>query len=464
MRYKIITIAVLTALTGCMSIPKIQEKERLFLEPSSIQLFDTSIKRNEWWKVFQDEQLNSLVTEVLENNKDLSIAQLNLEKVGESINYQQSFSNPQIDFNGSAKRERLSESSFYPPPLGGSIINYGQIGFNGFINLDLFGKNSSLIQEKKYQQEALNLNKEALEFALSIQTIKLYGYWNYLKNLESTLNKQLLEQELVVKMAQDRLDQGFSIKSELLDAENLLKTFKNDKTALQLNQKIVINELSKLIGKTIIDLSITPSNLLSQISKIEPISKIDSKIIENKPDIKYYLFNIYAQREKMEALKADFYPSIALSGQLELQKIGFSNLLKFGNIFSAIGPSFNLPILDAGRITSNYKIGGIDLNIFIENYNKAVINAYYDLDTEIYKNKISHQVLYNQLTKQFNEQEKFNIVEKKSSLGKVSQYELINHHIAYLSSTKETMNAQLYYFNQHIDLMNSMGGTQEFKK
>ena len=466
MKYKTITIACLLVLSGCMTVPELESNRKIHLNNqigkteyslSNNALFN--VEQNNWWTIFNDKQLNSIIDEILKNNRDLSISELNIEKIDELISLNKKNNNPQVELNGITQKQQLSEHGFYPPPLAGSLIDFSQISVKANLNLDLFGKNSALVQEKKYQKEALSLRKKATELALTIQAVKLYGYWHYLNEQEKITSEQIAYQEKIINLAKRKLSMGLTKIDEPLITENILESLKNAQLDIITNKKNTIDQLSKLVGKVDSNIEIYERDFLSTFEKVSPPKLINSSVIINKPEIGYYLFNIYAQEANLKALKSDFYPSFALTGEVGLQKIGFSNLLSSGNIFANLGPAIHLPILDSGRITTNYKIAGIDLNIFIENYNKSVINSYFDLNSQLFTTKQTFETMNNQNKAFKNDMKQLGLVISSYQLGKISFYDMLVKKNEFLNRKKQTINNHFMYFNSHIDLINNMGGT-----
>jgi NodT family efflux transporter outer membrane factor (OMF) lipoprotein len=449
-----------------MTIPDLETNRKVNLSNpignSNYSLIDKqifNIEQDNWWTVFNDKQLNSIIAEILESNRDLNISKLNIQKLNELISLNQKNNDVQAELNGVAQKQQLSEHAFYPQPLGGSLINFSQVSLKTNLNLDLFNKNSFLVQEKQYQKEALALNKKAIELALTIQAVKLYGYWQYLNEQEKILSEQINYQEKIISLAQTKLSMGLTKVDEVLANQSALESFKNAQLDIITNKKTTIDQLSKLIGKTDNKIEMYEKEFLSNFENVAPPKSINSSVVTNKPEIGYYLFNIYAQQEHLKSLKTTFYPSVALTGEVGLQKIGFSNLLNNGNIFANLGPAIYLPLLDAGRITTNYKIAGIDLNVFIENYNKSVINAYYDLNTQLFNTKQTFEIMNNQDKAFKNDMKQFGLVIASYQVGKISFYEMLVKKNEYLNHKKQNINNHFMYFNSHIDLINGMGGT-----
>lgn len=446
------------ALTGCINIPNLDNVNVVQI-PQTNMIQTQKVISDQWWKKFNDEQFNNLMNIIFDNNKDIKIAQLNIEKIIKSSEIINADSMPQVNLSSNFQKERLSANGFYPAPLGGSNINFSQIGLHGTYNPDLFGKISSLVNEKNLQVLGEKEKKSYTEFSLSVQTFKLYAYYQYLLELEDILNDQQSLAEQLNNLSKKKILIGIGSEKEELVSDNSLKDIFVLKKQLESNKNNTLASLAQLTG------NIKENNALLNFKKtdllhkmITPENEINSEAIINKHDIQYYLLNIQAQKENLNSLKSDFYPSISITGDIGLQKIGFNQLFKSGNIFGNIGPTINLPIFDAGRIKNNYKIGGLDLNTFIEQYNKSVINAYYDVNDKLYNVKINYEILNLQNSYFENEKKKLKLSEQKYQLGKSSSYDLKQEKMNYLVQKNNYLKSQLTYFNTQIELINSLGG------
>lgn len=452
-------------LAGCMTIPVLEDNTIVKLENPTIGLNhspifsnNTNIVTTYWWKQFNDEQLNLLIDKVLSNNIDIKIAQLNINKVSELVNVTRSYNYPQLNLTGNVQQQKLASNAFYPPPIGGSTINFAQIGLNATYNLDLFDKVSNEIASQQLQQNIFSYKKQSLELILAVQTFKLYGYLQYLSMQENIYSKQKESIDTLLIMIKDKVKYGLGTPEEILQIENIQKNLNINFSQLKINQQTTMNALLQLAGTlNEKDIVFTANNILNHLP--QPISSVNSNIITNRPDIQSYMLNIDSQKLHLKSLIADFYPSISITGDLGFQKIGLNNLLKASNLFSAIGPSIQLPIFDAKRITSNYKVAGIDSNIFIEEYNKAVLNSYYDINTNLYTTQNTFNVLKENESLYSNEKSTYSWNEKKYNIGKTSHYYLIKSKFDFLNNENQLLVSQFNYFNSYVNLINALGGT-----
>jgi NodT family efflux transporter outer membrane factor (OMF) lipoprotein len=411
-------LALLLTLAGCVSVPNILENKvtsvneiKIGNNEFSLSHLLARVEREQWWKSFNDEQLNNLMDKVLSTNIDSKIAQLNIDKVEQLVKLTNSANYPQVNLDATIQKQKLSSQGFSPPPIGGTTINFAQIGLSGSYNLDLFNKINNEVASQELKKQSLILQKQALELALSVQTFKLYGYWQYLNSQKTLyLEQRKVSEELLVS-TEKKVKLGLGTIDEVLQIQNIQKNIDIAISQINVNQDTTISALLQLTG--VIDRNLIVLKSSKIISNLpSPINAVNSAVIMSRPDIQSYMVNIESQRKHLSSLKADFYPSVSLNGEVGLQKIGLSNLVRSGNVFATIMPTISLPIFDAGRIQTNYKIAGVDLNIFIEQYNNTVVKSYYDINDSISKVKKTFEIYNIQNSALDNESQKLNLEQK----------------------------------------------------
>ena len=105
---------------------------------------------------------------------------------------------------------------------------------------------------------------------------------------------------------------------------------------------------------------------------------IPADLIGRRADVAAARFRVEAAGEDVASAKAQFYPNINLTGFLGLSSIGLNKLLDLGSLQWGIGPAIRLPIFDAGRLRGNLRGKTADLDVAIESYNGAVLEAIHE--------------------------------------------------------------------------------------
>ncbi|MDY3059493.1 MAG: TolC family protein [Fusobacterium sp.] len=464
---------IFLAFIGCSPIPKIKTEK--IINPNSIQ---TNIPNDrtlifsckEWWKIYKDPILDRLVSFALEENEDLKIAKLNISKSDEAIKLADSALGVSIDSSSDLKRERLGKNGMTPPPFGGKIITIGSLGLQGDYNIDIFNKLHSLADEQKYRCEAVKLNSDWIELNITNRVAKLYFYWNYLQQEKKILLSQKDILTEIVSFNKKNVQIGNGINSDIWQSENELRNIDSALKDNSLNLQLTLNNLNILTGnkhnKEIAELLNGKYSMADVVLKerIAIPSTISSDIIINRPDIKYYIMLIKGQEKHLKAEKTNFYPQFSLTGQIGFEGITMEKILRRDSLLGFISPSIYLPIFHSGAITSKYKMAGEDLNIFIEEYNNAVITALNNIESELYKTKISCE---NLKTSDVNLSVQTKILKEnreRLTIGSISKLDYLLKELDWnnykLSNKKELFN----FSTQQLTLLNSLGGAYKIEK
>lgn len=461
---KLLPIVAILSLAGCVSVPHLNEETTLVnknitLNQENYKLSEVksySVESEFWWKNLHDEQLNNLMDKALKYNDDMKIALLNIEKTKINVELAQTAQTPSLNLDGYAQRQKLSENGLTPPPYSGQMINFAQVAVNTSYDFDFFGKYDALIKEQELKLKALALKKDALVLNISNQIVKQYGYWQFLKAQEDNIITQLKIEKENVGLQQKKQDLGIGLKQNVLSEDVLLQNLEIQLTQTKQNLKQTENNIQVLVGNTEIQ-SLKKTTQLFAYSLPE-VESIQSDVVRNRPDVAYYLMMINSQKYHLASLKADFYPSFSLTGDIGLQKVDFAHFFSIKNWFGNIGPSIHLPILDSGRIKGTYQVAGVDVNLFIAQYNQAITKSFYDINTQLYNYKNSKEILNKQQAVLSNQNQNFEFNQKQWMLGNISKLNWNTYQLQQEQNKLQFVNNQFAYFNAQIDLMNSLGG------
>ena len=418
---------------------------------------------DKWWQSLNDDNLNAIVDLVLENNKSAVISKLNIDKASEAINLAKSGQGLSVGL-GANYSGIMTDSQGQRQITDEKFSRLGQIGLQSSYDVDLFGKTSNLIKQQEFQLEGATLMSKYTALTLAYQSTKLYSYWLFLSKEESNLNnrrKILLEIE---NMEKNKIKIGKGTKDTLLVIQELVDNTDILVQKNQENQLVTKNSMSNLVGKVKsqeIDSLLEKSKGKDFYALSDNISipqGINSDIVAQRPDVAYYLTVINGQDAKLKSLKANFYPSFSITGSAQLSQINLLGLVTGGSFLGMLKPSITLPILDSGKITSSYKIAGVDLNIFIEQYNQSIVNAYKDINEKLIKynsesriNKESKDILGIK-------SEVLSRSKKRYEIGKTARRSYVEDNYTYLVSVLTSEQEKFALLNYKIDLINAFGG------
>jgi outer membrane protein TolC len=80
----------------------------------------------QWWKVYGDAQLNTLIDNALKDNPDLHIAEARVRQAQSLAGLAESATMPNIEASTSMTRQLFSQHDFIPPPEAGNYAWYNR--------------------------------------------------------------------------------------------------------------------------------------------------------------------------------------------------------------------------------------------------------------------------------------------------------------------------------------------------
>ncbi len=363
-------------LSGCVDAPPTTpqvaqiEQAKLGLDGGAAPHFP-----RQWWKAFDDPQVDRLADLVTKNNPTLAGALARMRAAQAELSVNRANDRPQVTLDGSEQRTLFSNNYIFPPPFAGNYAWYGSVVGNFSWNLDFWGKQADLIAKARGLADAAMLDEDAARLALSGSFAQ--AYVDLMLNYQNgdIADQTVAERAEILKITQGRFNAGLENASAVEQARSLLSLAKADQLRFQAARETDVHAIAALAGQG--------ANAYDGITR--PTLKIDTvlalperlpaDLLSRRPDILAARSRIEAAVQNREAAHADFYPDINLEALVGFQSLSLSNLVTGGSFTYGIGPALHLPIFDAGKLRAQYAKSTAELDESVADYNGTVLNA-----------------------------------------------------------------------------------------
>jgi outer membrane protein, multidrug efflux system len=376
----LLLIGVAFFAVGCTMIPKYNRPEAPVPAkwPSGPAYKQTphrarAVAKLPWRQFFTDERLQAVIASALQNNRDLRVAALNVERVRALYRIQRAELFPAIDASGSGSRERkpaaLSDSGspktteLYSANLG---ISYWEI--------DFFGRIRSLEKSALEQYLATEQARRSAQILLISEVANAYLALAADRENLQLAQSTLANQQAVHHLIKRRFDTGISSELDLRQAQTQVDASRVDValyTQLAARDK---NALDLLVGSSV------PADLLPEaLSSVTPLPDVSpgttSGVLLFRPDILQAENLLKAANANIGAARAAFFPRIALTTSVGTASSDLSGLFDSGTGAWIYGAQIVMPIFDA-RTWPAYKASKVDKEIAVAQYEKAIQAAF----------------------------------------------------------------------------------------
>ncbi len=327
-----------------------------------------------WQEFFINKQLQKLIALALENNRDLRIAALNIERSQALYRIQRADLFPTVIGAGTVIEERVA-ADLSTTGQSMTVHQYSvDLGFSAY-ELDLFGRVRSLKAQALEQffatEEARRSTQISLVSEVASNYLTLASDKERLKIAQDTFESQQSSYNLIKR----RFEAGASSELDLRQAQTSVDSARVDIARFTSQVAQDENALALVIGSPV-PADLLPSGL-GEITALKELSAgLPSDVLQRRPDIMQSEHLLKAANADIGAARAAFFPSITLTTSIGLSSDQLSGLFKGGAGAWSFAPQIAMPIFDAGRNRANLKVTEVDREIFLAQYEKAVQSAF----------------------------------------------------------------------------------------
>ncbi|MFT3758173.1 efflux transporter outer membrane subunit [Thauera sp.] len=336
---------------------------------------DAARRELSWQELFADGKLRQLIQLGFENNRDLRVAALNIERARAQYGIQRSVLLPDLGAGASGNSSRTPGSV---SPSGSAVTNHvhsATLGISAW-ELDLFGRLRSLRDQALQQYLASEAAQRAARLGLITE---LAGTWlNMAADGEQlALARETLHSRQQARELQQRLrEAGNTSELDLHQAETELETARDAVLALETAVETDRNALELLLGAPL-PAHLQPEAPLEAMLAVQELpAGLPSDLLQRRPDILAAEHVLIGANANIGAARAAFFPSISLTAGIGRASDSLSSLFDGGNRAWSFLPQVSLPIFTGGRLQSNLELAEAERDIAVANYEKAIQSAF----------------------------------------------------------------------------------------
>lgn len=447
MRNLIIIIAAIF-FAGCSFRPDLPNVDTKF---EATYQFTSDIK-DRWWEEFGDENLNALISDALNNNIDLKIAFLNLQKAEATLGVREADTLPNVNLNVSTNRTKNSGQI-----RGEQTIDSISLGLN--YEIDFWGRVKNSIEAAK---SSLQMSKFDYDTArLSISSIVAQSYFTLvsLNMKEQILKDTVKNYENTLEFRNSQFELGAIDEVVYLQSKAAVQSAKVNLIEVQNQKSSLITSLSILSGKTndeILKSSIKSSKNLPKEPEIK--AGISSDILFQRSDVASAYESLKATNALIGVAKAEYFPTISLTGFFGYSSDNLKNIFKNNANTWSFGATLVQKIFDYGRTKNNVKIAQTNEQIAALNYEKTIKTALSEVKDAL-TNRENAKRSQAEISDLLRSQQKiYNIAQSKFDEGYSSHLELLDAQRNLLSTRLQDANAKLNSINSAVGVYRAFGG------
>src|SRR6202790_1472901 len=274
------------------------------------------IAYSDWWRVFNDPELDRLEKEADAANQDIKLAVARVEQADAGSKYARSFLFPTISLGASASRTREAQNRPNNGNTGGLAATFNDFQLPAFLSyeIDAWGRVRKSIESPNATEHATAADLRFVRLAVEANVAMDYYSLREFDAERQVLDSTVAEMQSAVDLTTNRFRGGLSSELEVKQAETLLNQTQAQAQALDVQRAQLEHAIAVLEGKAASDFSI-PRSPYDGLPPAVP-SRLPSELLVRRPDIAEVERYVAAANADIGVAKTAALPHISLTGLL----------------------------------------------------------------------------------------------------------------------------------------------------
>jgi NodT family efflux transporter outer membrane factor (OMF) lipoprotein len=365
----------------------------------------------DWWGVFNDPKLNSLIDTAYDQNLTLRIVGTRVlqARAQQAIAAGNIFPQTQ-QATGQYERVNLSHNAFNNPsaissvarslvsiPPGtpfGNFYNDWAAGFNLSWELDFWGRLRRAIESADASLDASVENYDSALVTLLADVATNYVQFRVAQQRIKIARANIQTQAKLVAIAEQQEKVGTGTKIDTEQLRTLLEQTRSTIPFFEIAKGQANDALCTLLGVPPRDLEpeLGPGPEISvDALNADPLpttpawvaAGIPADLLRQRPDVRSAERQVAAQSAEIGVAEADLYPTIFINGTIGYEAPDLSKLFEQQSFLGTITPNFRWNILNYGRIANNVHLQQARTQELIDTYQNQVLTAAQQVQTAL---------------------------------------------------------------------------------
>ena len=350
-----------------------------------------------------------------------------------------------------------------PPPAARStgstkiIHDDLKLTFNASYEIDFWGKNRAALQAAEESAVASRYDREVVGLTTVVAAANAYFQVLATQDRLKAARDDIVSATRVLDLIKQRVNAGTASALDTAQQESIVYNLRATIPPLQQTLKQNRTALAVLMARSPEQVHIRGGSLSAiAIPRVTP--GLPSELLTQRPDIRKAEANLAAANANVSNARAQFLPSISLTGSGGYESAVLKILLRPESAIYSAAASLAQPIFHAGQLLGNLDLQKARQDELLQDYRKAVISAFGDVENAL---DAVHQTslrvtLQAQVVK--SSRQAFNISEERLREGTIDLVTVLQTQQTLYQAQDTLFQAQLARLQAIVSLYQALGG------
>jgi NodT family efflux transporter outer membrane factor (OMF) lipoprotein len=345
--------------------------------------------RGNWWKVFNDPQLNELEEKASSSSQEIAAAANNFLAARTLVREARSQYFPTVTANPSILDSRPSPGQFGGLQAGSvsgsglSVKSYTDysLPFDASWQPDFWGRIRGAVRANIYAAQASAADLENVRLSVQAELAADYYELRAQDSLKELFDSTVIAYQDALNLARAQYKAGLGNDEAVAQAEAQLKATQAQDTNLGILRAQYEHAIAVLIGQPASTFSLPPKRLAANPPAI-PVG-IPSELLERRPDIAAAERSVAQANAEIGVAKAAYFPTILLTATGGFGNSSAASWLTWPSRFWSVGPSLAETIFDAGLRKATVQQYRATYDQTVANYQQTALTAFQQVEDNL---------------------------------------------------------------------------------
>ena len=414
----------------------------------------------DWWRGFRSPELTQLMEEAQTVNLDIAAATARFLQADAQARIAGAPLLPALSGAGQETYSRTSGSSSSGLTNGGrEVVNY-QASLSASYELDFWGKNRDAAQAAEETAVANRFDRDVV--ALTTLTTVANAYFQVLASQDRirTSQRNIASAQRILDAIKQRLSAGTGTDLDVAQQETVLANQRAAVPPLKQTLDQNINALAVLVSRPPEAVRVAGGSL-NHIASPRVTPGLPSELLTQRPDIRRQEAQLASATANIGNARAQFFPSIQLTGQGGYQSSALVSLFQPHAAFFQLVGSATQPIFDGGKILGNFEYTRAKQDELLQTYRKTVVQSFADVDNALMSIRQTTEKLRLQREVVAASRRAFQLAGDQMRAGTADIVTVLNVQLTLFQSEDSLVQAQLARLLAIVILYQALGGGWE---
>jgi multidrug efflux system outer membrane protein len=451
-------MAIFLTVSGCFKMgPDYQRPPMDFQMPTHYQYTPSELilpePDDQWWRVFNDPELNQLVEQVLKNNLDIKRATAAVLEVRAQLVSTRADRFPQADVEGQAERRQVPKGT----AVDRTFTSY-DLTLPASFEIDLWGRLARAEEAARANLLQAEANRRTVAQTVVAETVTLYLQMESLERGIDIANKLVESFRRSLNLVESRYKRGLTSVLDVRQARRVLAGAESTLPSLRQDLGTTQQALAVLLGRYP---ETRPPRLQPEdyYKRLEPVPPgLPSELLLRRPDIRAAEEQLVALNALVGAAKASRFPRIVLTGAYGYTSDDLDRLFKPENELWSIAAGIGQPLFDAGKLRAAQRAAEARYQQGVAEYAKTVLTAFAEVEGAFLTREQQLQRREYVVTFLREAREAQRIAESRYEKGLVDFLTVLDTQRTRFEAERDLLQVDFTLLNNRVNLHRALGG------